>query len=185
MTRIILCIAIVVLMISCSKKYYYIELHSDVHFLKGVLVREQRSMELRAKSDSAAYLKAQELFRISKRAAEDLHVHNTVMSSIPTGFKLINREGTDLAKTFKFEVEPLINMKNDTIDNYQGEGVKEPKMPCNGLSISRHHKVLDSCNPKAQERMCSSKEGQFHTDSTRSMDKRIQGPRSSLRLRLK
>ncbi len=185
MARIILCTVLVVLLISCSKKYYYIEVHSDVHFLKGVLVREQRPVGFRAKSDSAAYLKAQEWFSISKRAAEDQHVHNTFMSSVPTVFKLINREGTDLAKIFKFEVEPLINMNNDTIDNYQAEGVKEPKRPCNGLSISRHRKVLDSCNPKAQERMCSNKEGQFLTDSTRSMDKRIPAPNSSLRLRLK
>ena len=185
MTRIILCTVLVVLLISCSKKYYYIEVHSDVHFLKGVLVREQRPVGFRAKSDSAAYLKAQEWFSISKRAAEDLHVHNSFMSSVPTGFKLINREGTDLAKTFKFKVEPLIDMKNDTKHNYQAEGVEESKGPCNGLSISKKHKVLDSCNQKAQERMCSSKEGQFFTDSTRSMDKRIQGPRSSLRLRLK
>jgi hypothetical protein len=105
MKKIIVFIVSLLLLVSCSKKYEYVEEVIEKSALNGTTKRDKKPEIIRADSDTMAYINAFTSFCISLKVTQQLiddgmgeHV------SVPVGFKLYNEKGIDISNiTFAYK----------------------------------------------------------------------------------
>ena len=98
---------------SCTGKgirdYKYIETSMQTN-LATTAPKEQRLLEIRAISDSAAYVKAYQHFCISKTFYNREYKKSGAIAGKPLSFKLLNEESIDISKSINFLNKESIEM---------------------------------------------------------------------------
>jgi len=98
MKKIIVFIVSLLLLVSCSKKYEYVEEVIEKSLLTGTTKQEKAPETIRESSDSAAYLKAFEKFCISLKVLQKMTDDGMgEYADVPVGFKLYNEKGEDIS----------------------------------------------------------------------------------------
>ncbi len=104
MRRILVLGIFVLSIISCNKKYEYIEVKREKSETGAIRKIEEDAEIIEAKNDSIAYLLAYEKFCISQKASKDMEeVYGSSSTNQPVYFKLINEKGNDITFTVEFQ----------------------------------------------------------------------------------
>jgi len=94
----------ILLVLSCQKRYEYIELRTKKSFFGESERVVKNSETIRAKNDSIAYMEAYLKFCINEKMFEDIEeVFDNPGIAKPISFKLIDKQGNDIALFINFD----------------------------------------------------------------------------------
>ena len=104
MRNILLALCLISLLYGCNKErvYKYIEVTEMQSPLGGVETDYRPGQEIKAETDSAAYMQAFQKFCIAARANAEIVAKTGNSVAKPTRFKLMDDTGTDLVPTLTF-----------------------------------------------------------------------------------
>ncbi len=88
--------------LSCEKKYKYIQIDTEESVLGGVSTQEKEAKIITAANDSIAYLEAYRNFCIAEKVNKDMLGALGKVYSTPLKFKLYNENGQDVANSVTF-----------------------------------------------------------------------------------
>jgi len=165
--RTFLVLLLAILLISCDKKYTYVEVVLEKGYFGGVDKKEKEPKIIKAKNDTLAYLEAFTTFCISIKVNRDMVEALGETYSTPLEFKLLNNKGENIVHSTFFVTkdekekkieERYFSMSNDiqaSVDNIKKEKIKE---------FNRTVKV-DSAKVKELDRFFKQKKDEFSNNN--------------------
>lgn len=88
---------------SCNKSYQYIEVVNTIDLFGHHKQDEKEPVQIKAANDSIAYFKAFQKYTISEKVNRDMVESLGSSSGNPVEFKLLNKEGKDIASSASFQ----------------------------------------------------------------------------------
>lgn len=121
--KLIYLLLIITTLCSCKKSYKYVEKMERESILGGIETN-QREEEIKADSDSSAYVEAFKKFSISQKVSEQMKNANIRYTSFPKSFNIYDDKGNDITnisflsrKKREIEITKLLAESKTTISN--------------------------------------------------------------------
>jgi hypothetical protein len=156
-------------LISCNNKksYKYVEIVNEEGILGGTTTKEKETKEIKAATDSAAYLEAYRKFCISLKVNRDMKQSLGTVYSTPKDFKLYNEEGLDITNSIFFidkdkrekEIEGEIFSMRNTIQESVDRSKKEK------VELYKHTARIDSSKIKSLEKYFRKRKDEFSNNN--------------------
>src|ERR1035437_713166 len=150
-----------------NKSYKYVEVVEEEGILGGSDTKEKDAKTIKASTDSAAYLQADQNFCIFLKVNRDMKQSLGKVYSTPTNFKLYNDKGLDITNSVFFadkdkrekEIEDNIFSMSNTIQESVDKNKKEK------IESFKQTASVDSTKIKSLEKFFKIKSDEFSNDN--------------------